>query len=75
MVIVALCRSPDLLFKIRTSALFLHKFSLELLDLINLILDAVQQILLLFVQNAQLMLKVFITLRESLYFHCALVQL
>ena len=75
MVIVALCGSPDLLLKITTSTLLLHKLSLELLDLINLILDAVQQVLLLLMQNAQLMLKVFITLGEGLYFHCALVQL
>ena len=72
-VIVALCRSPDLLLKITTSALFLHKLSLKLLDLINLVLNAVQQVLLLLMQNAQLMLEVFITLRKSLDLHRALV--
>ena len=61
-------------FKIRASALFLHNFSLKLFDLIDLILDAVKQVLLLLVQDAKLMFKAFIALGERLDFHRALVQ-
>ena len=72
--IAALCRGSDLFLKIRAFTLFLHNFGFELFDLIDLILDAVKQVLLLFVQYAKLMLKAFIALSERLDFHRALVQ-
>lgn len=64
-----------ILLEVRATRLFLKKLISELLNLIDLVLNAVKQVLLLLVQQAKLLLKPCVPLVRMLDLHHTLVQL